>query len=94
MINMTEEMARSAKNFLLLDLKMLQYCLKCIRFHGFSITSFSHFMGGPPAFYGEASAIVLGGPLDILSWQARARTYPRNVWGGRKGGPPPKQVKT
>ena len=26
-----------------------------------------------------------GGPLGILGWQARARTYPHNVWGGRRG---------
>ena len=43
-------------------------------------------MGEPPAFYGGASTILLGGPLGILSWQARARTYPHNVWGGRRGG--------
>ena len=33
-----------------------------------------------------ASTILLGGPLGILGWQARARTYPHNVWGGRRGG--------
>ena len=82
MINMKEEMARSTKNFLLFDLKMLQYCPKCIKFHEFSITSLSYFMGGPPTFYGGASTILLGGPLGILSWQARAWTYTPDILGG------------
>ena len=81
---MKEEVACNGKIFLLLDLNAPKlpkmYQVSRIFYH----IIFTFLWGDINISWG-ASTILLGGPLGISSWQARAQIYPHDLWGSRRG---------